>query len=174
MISKLLAQVGTVQNPFGVMGGPAEYANSACGSGLFVIFANLIKLLIVIAGLYAFFNFILAGYSFLSAGGEPKAITKAWEKIWQSILGLTVVAGSFILAGIVGWLIFRNTTALITPRIYYPGSVVGCYTYPTSFPSCAGTGGTCTSTQQICAANYGGSCHTGYNCTTNGGGCCCY
>ena len=166
MISKLLAQVGTVQNPFGVMGGPAEYANSACGSGLFVIFANLIKLFIVIAGIYAFFNFILAGYSFLGAGGEPKAISKAWEKIWQSVLGLTVVAGSFILAGIVGWLIFRNTSALITPRIYYPGSVVGCWV-PQPPSSCDGT---CMNSLNECVTSgLGTECPTGYQCS----GCCC-
>jgi|SRR3990172_5738984 len=119
MIPKLLAQVGNVVNPFNTLTpGIDSYKGSTCGSGLFVVANNLVKLIIVMAGIYAFFNFILAGYSFLSAGGDPKAITKAWEKIWQSVLGLTVVAGSFILAGIVGYLVFGNYTALLTPRVY--------------------------------------------------------
>jgi len=119
MIPKLLAQVGNVVNPFNTLTpGLTPYTTSTCGSGLFIIANNLVKLIIVLAGIYAFFNFILAGYSFLGAGGEPKTISKAWEKIWQSILGLTVVAGSFILAGIVGYLVFGSFTALLTPRIY--------------------------------------------------------
>ena len=72
------------------------------------------------AGLYTFWNLILAGYGFMSAGGEAKAIEKAWAKIWQSLMGLLVVAGSFVLAMIFGWLIFQDATVLIAPKIYTP------------------------------------------------------
>jgi hypothetical protein len=166
MISHLLAQVGTVQNPFSIMGGPSAYTDSVCGSGLFVILANLIKLSIVIAGLFAFVNFILAGYAFLSSSGDPKAISKAWEKISQSVLGLTVVAGSFILAGIVGWLIFRNYTALLTPRIYTPGT--DCANF-SGLPACTYY----CSTSSECSTYIGGICSSAYFCSAESGGCCC-
>jgi hypothetical protein len=62
----------------------------------------------------------MAGYQFLSAGGEPKNISKAWEKIWQSLLGLLIVASSLLLAMIAGQLIFGNSQAIVRPRIYTP------------------------------------------------------
>lgn len=88
--------------------GPMRFAN------------NVLKLIIVVAGLYAFLNLIIAGYDFLSAGGDAKKVTQAWDKIWQSLLGLAFVAGSFILAAIFGWLIFRDAGAILSPKIYGP------------------------------------------------------
>lgn len=116
-----LFQLGTVTNPFSRLApGSANLISSTSGQGLVAILNSLVKLTIVAAGVYAFFNLILAGYVFLSAGGDPKNITKAWDKIWQTLLGLMVVAGSFVLAAIFGWVIFHDATALLTPRIYGP------------------------------------------------------
>ena len=93
---------------------------SADGSGLFAILGALVKFSIAIAGLYTFWNLIMAGYMFMSAGGDSKAVGKAWEKIWQSLIGLLIVAGSFVLAGVFGYLIFGDPTILITPQIFTP------------------------------------------------------
>ncbi len=88
--------------------GPMKFAN------------NIFKLLIVGAGLYTFLNVILAGYDYLSAGGDPKKVTQAGNKIWQSIIGLVIVAGSLVIATVIGWLIFKDPTAIISPKVYGP------------------------------------------------------
>jgi hypothetical protein len=88
--------------------------------GLIPFLNAIIKLLIVIAGLYAFLNIILAGYGFLTASDDPKKMTAAWAKIWQSALGLVVIAGSFVLAAILGYLIFGDPAAILRPTIYGP------------------------------------------------------
>ena len=84
-------------------------------------FLNLIlNTLVVVGGIFALFNFILAGYAFLSAGGDPKKIEGAWAKIWQTVIGLLFVAGSFVLAAIFGWLIFGDPDAILNPKIPTP------------------------------------------------------
>lgn len=88
--------------------------------GLIAFANNLLKLLILGAGVFAFLNVIAAGYSFLGAGGDPKKVEGAWAKIWQSLLGLLFVAGSFVLAAIFGWLVFKDPTAILFPKIYGP------------------------------------------------------
>lgn len=88
--------------------------------GLVPFLNTIIKLLIVIAGLYAFLNIVLAGYGFLSAADDPKKMTAAWNKIWQSALGLVIVAASFVLAAIFGYLIFGDPGAILSPAIYGP------------------------------------------------------
>jgi|SRR3990170_2878693 len=110
--------LGNVNNPFTRLS-PGKYTGTA-GEGLITLLNNMVRLAIVAAGIYAFFNLILAGYAFLSAGGDPKNITKAWEKIWQTLLGLMIVAGSFVLAAIFGWVIFHDATALLSPKVYGP------------------------------------------------------
>ncbi len=99
---------------------PAALAPYKGEIGLIPFFNNVIKLLIVVAGLYALLNFILAGYGFMSAGGDPKNIQNAWAKIWQTLVGLLIVAGSLVLAAIFGWLIFGDATAILSPKVYGP------------------------------------------------------
>ena len=90
-------------------------------SGLIVLFNNILRLLVAIAGIYAILNFILAGYSFMSASGDPKKIELAWAKIWQSIVGLLIIAVAFVLAALIGKLLFGNAKALFEIKIYGPG-----------------------------------------------------
>ena len=112
---------GNITDPFSILSPTSKYANKDNGAGLFLLLQNLLLFVIVIAGLYTFWNLILAGFMFLSAGEDSKAVGKAWAKIWQSIIGLLVVAASFIIAGVFGYLIFGDATALITPQIFGPG-----------------------------------------------------
>lgn len=86
-------------------------------TGLGTLLNIFLNLLVVIAGIYALFNFVLAGYAFLGAGDDPKKIEGAWAKIYQSIIGLLFAAGSLIIAALVGAIIFGNATALINPVI---------------------------------------------------------
>lgn len=104
--------VGTIDPPeplqrFGTVttGGPGNF--------LQLIF----DLMIVGGGIYALINLILAGYSFLSAGSDSKQIEAAWAKIWQSVIGLVFIAGSFLLAAIFGQLIFGSPTAILNPTL---------------------------------------------------------
>ncbi len=77
----------------------------------------LFNILIVAGGIYAVFNFILAGYGFLSAGDDPKKIQGAWAKIWQTAIGVMFIAGSFLLAAIFGRIIFGDATSLLQPTL---------------------------------------------------------
>jgi hypothetical protein len=90
--------------------------------GLPLFINAIIKLLIVGAGIYALINLVLAGYAFMSAGDDPKKMAGAWNKIWQTLLGLAFAAGSFVLAAIFGKLIFGDYNALLQLRIFGPGT----------------------------------------------------
>jgi len=89
--------------------------------GMIILFNNILKLLVIGAGIFALLNFILAGYSFMSAAGDPKKVELAWAKIWQSMVGLLIIAASFALAALIGKLLFGSTTAILSPIIYGPG-----------------------------------------------------
>lgn len=114
----LLAQDS--DNPFGQIKPPAglsKYSNTTPEAGIGQLLNTVVKGLIVFAGVYALINLILAGYAFMSAGDDQKKIAGAWAKIWQTLLGLAVAAGAFVLAGIFGQLIFKDPTFLLRPSI---------------------------------------------------------
>jgi hypothetical protein len=107
-------------NPFGTVNAPPGVNKFAGGDiqGIPLFINIILRTLVLGAGLYALFNLILAGYAFLSAGGDPKAIAGAWAKIWQSILGLAVTASAFIIAAIIGILLFGDATRLLRITIF--------------------------------------------------------
>ena len=107
--------IGTVSPPPGM----ADFADAAGGFAAFI--NNFLKILIVGAGIYAVFNLVLAGYAFMSAGDDPKKVAGAWAKIWQTLLGLAIAAGAFILAAIFGLILFGEADALLKIKIFTRG-----------------------------------------------------
>lgn len=106
-------------NPVGQIAPPPAISQfgGVEGGALGTLLNLLLNVLIVIAGVYALFNFVFAGYAFMSAGTDPKKIEGAWGKIWQTAIGLLVAVGSFVLAAIFGKLLFGDYTALTNPVI---------------------------------------------------------
>jgi hypothetical protein len=104
-------------NPFGEIEPPEALSGQEAGPGIGGLIQRVIWLLIIGAGIYALFNLILAGYAFMSAGDDAKKVAGAWAKIWQSLLGLAVAAGSFVLAAIFGQLIFGDPRFILNPSI---------------------------------------------------------
>ena len=102
--------------------GVADYMDSSSGNvpGLITFLSNLLRLVIVAGGIYVLLNIVLAGFGFMSAGGDPKKIADAWAKIWQSLIGLLIMAGAFVLAAIFGWLIFHDPDFILHPILYGP------------------------------------------------------
>jgi len=117
-MQKFLAQSQS-PNPFGQITAPAALSGYGSSPSMAIggLIERVLQLMIIGAGIYALFNFVLAGYDFLSAGEDVKKVAGAWAKIWQTALGLAFVAGSFVLAAIFGQLIFNDPTFILNPRI---------------------------------------------------------
>ncbi len=102
---------------------PQAYRSVTGNPGGFVLFlSNVLRLFFVVAGIYAFFRLIIAGYGFMTAGGDAKKIGEAWTSIWQSLLGLAIIVGSFALASLFGQLIFGDPGFILSPKVFGPGN----------------------------------------------------
>ena len=104
-------------NPFGAITAPQTTLGNDPGLAIGKLIQLVIWLLIIGAGIYALFNLVLAGYSFMSAGEDSKKVAGAWAMIWQTMLGLALSAGAFVLAAIFGQLIFGDPTFILNPKI---------------------------------------------------------
>jgi len=117
ILEKIFAEdiVGTITNPLNKYGGVE-------GGGLTAFLSNILRLVFVVAGVYALINLIIAGFSYMTAGGDAKKLTQAWDRIWQTLLGLAIIAGSFVLAAIFGYILFGDPMFMLKPAIYGPGN----------------------------------------------------
>jgi len=105
--------VGNISPPPAI----SKYPSGPKGQGLFVFFSNALKLVAVVAGLAMVFQFIMAGYEFITASGDTKKVESAFAKIWQSLIGMIIIASAFALAGLVERLTGLD---IINPQIYGP------------------------------------------------------
>jgi hypothetical protein len=109
--------VGTITNPM-----PTAYKSlTGPNGGLILFLTNILRLVFVVAGIYAFINFIIAGFQYMTAAGDTKALNAAWSRIWNSLLGLILVVGSFALAALFSQLIFGDASFILSPKLYGPG-----------------------------------------------------
>jgi len=100
-----------------LFGGAETYEEISKG-GLVDFLSNLISLIILIAGIFTLVNFVLAGYGYLSSSGEPQKIAAAGNKMLESLIGLIIVASAFIIAGLIGLVIFGDQSALINLNLF--------------------------------------------------------
>lgn len=97
-----------------------DVQGSGPGTGLIGLVSNIIKLVMVVGGLWAFINLILAGITFITSGDKPEELTKANNRMTMSLLGLVLMVGSYVLAAIIGKVLFNEWNFILNPNIYTP------------------------------------------------------
>lgn len=126
LLSSLLAAVdstndiiGTVSPPPGVMT-YNEQAGGADSIGILIFISNLIRLGTVIAGIWVLFNFITAGYIYITSSGDSSAHKKVTEQLTNSVIGLVLIVVSYTIAGLLGLIIFGDPSYILNPSICGP------------------------------------------------------
>lgn len=110
--------VGCLNPPVSIQPLPSAGANGMVTLGPIINFLNLgFKLMFIAAGFFAFFNLIMAGYGFMSAGGDAKAVTAAWNKIQMTFIGIIIIVASFLIAAIMGKIIFDDPRYFLQPKL---------------------------------------------------------
>ncbi len=105
---------GKIDPPEGV-----RQLNEGAGEGnigILLFVSNMIKLATVIAGVWVLFNFIFAGFTYITSS-DSSAYAKIGEKLSMSVTGLILIVASYTLIGIVSLIIFGNPMFIINPTI---------------------------------------------------------
>jgi len=87
--------------------------------GLPKLISNVLNLALIIGGILTMLNFIMGGYEYMIASGDPKKLENAWSRIWQSLIGLVIITASMALISIFEKLFGID---IRTPIIYGPGT----------------------------------------------------
>jgi hypothetical protein len=118
-MSKFIAQTpifGGITPPYAANTYPSDVG------GLVIFFTNILRLFFLVAGLFVLIKIVLAGFAYVSAGGEPKKLEQAWANIWQSLIGLLIMVSAFALSALVGQVFFGNPTFILNPTLYGVGN----------------------------------------------------
>ena len=108
-----------VSSIFGKVNPPpnmAQFSNDPL-SGLIKILNVGLNIVLIIASLYCLLNFLLAGYDYITSNGDTKKTAQANQRIANAIIGLVIVVLTPLLALLLGYIIFGNPTAILSPVI---------------------------------------------------------
>lgn len=124
--SVILPVAKAEENVFGEIEAPpgvAQFNSQAAKQGgdnkigLLIFISNMIKVVSIVAGVWVMFNFIIAGFTYITGAGDSGAYSKIGEKLSLSVTGLVIIVASYTIAGIISLIIFGNATYIINPQI---------------------------------------------------------
>lgn len=92
---------------------------SGGGIGLLVFISNIIQIFTVVAGLWVLFNFLFAGFLYITSDDKGGA-TKVREKITQSVIGLVIIISAYTVVALLGLILFGNAGYFLQPVIPTP------------------------------------------------------
>jgi len=99
--------VGTISLPEGI---PSDIGKT----GDFV--TTLVRFFIIVAGLFSLWQFLIGGFTYITSGGDKAKVQEAGNKITMSLIGLVVIAASFVIIAIISQLLFGDFTAILIPK----------------------------------------------------------
>lgn len=75
------------------------------GGQLNTLISTIIGVMTVVAAIWFIFQFITAGYQWISSGGDKNNLQQARDKITNSVIGLVIVVAAWIVIGVIGKII---------------------------------------------------------------------
>lgn len=106
---------------FGTVAPPAALAQYGQSGGLIVFLNSAMTLAIVVGGLWALVNMVMAGMQYIAAKGDPKQMSQVIQTFTGSFIGIAIMVLAPMVMGIIGLVFFKDATYFISPKIVSPG-----------------------------------------------------
>ncbi len=123
LAAPVLAQ-GTPGDAIGGIDVPPGVAEINTASGLpadqiavFYFLSRMIRIAAIAAGIWSFLNVMLAGWTYITSGGNAQAHTKARDLITMSLLGMLLIGSIYTVAGVFGFIFFGDAGFILNPTI---------------------------------------------------------
>lgn len=100
--------VGVIDVPAGVPSATTDTTN---------IISAFIRFIVVIAGLFALLQFLAGGLAYITSAGDKGKLTEAQNRIQMSLVGLIIIAASFLIIAIISQVLFGDFTAILAPKL---------------------------------------------------------
>lgn len=114
----------TIEDVFGRITPPVGTPQFADGQEIDAVVKILnvaLNLVMIVGGMFALFNFIWAGFTYMNAHGDPKRISEVNLRLLFTVIGITVLVLAPVGAAVIGIIVFKDATAILRPKIQTVG-----------------------------------------------------
>lgn len=114
---------GKIQNPLKTAKTGYGDITGQGGLGPVDLLSNIFQLVAIAAGIFSVINLILAGMMYIQSQGDAKMTEQAWQKIYMSLIGLIIIVMSYVIAALIGQILFGRANYIFSPEIQGPGTI---------------------------------------------------
>lgn len=100
--------------------GIERFDQASGGIGLMLFISTIIKFATIIGGVWVLFNFILAGFTYVTSSGDAGAHSKVNDRITMSVIGLILLVATYTIIAIIGFVFFGDAGFILNPQISGP------------------------------------------------------
>ena len=100
--------VGIIAAPSGVPSATTDTTN---------LISAIVRFIVVIGGVFAFWQFLTGGLAFITSAGDKGKLTEAQNKIQMSLVGLVIIAASFLIIAIISQVLFGDFMAILSTKL---------------------------------------------------------
>ncbi|MFZ5376327.1 MAG: hypothetical protein ACOZAN_01500 [Patescibacteria group bacterium] len=110
-----LAQAQSVFGDIEAPPGVEVYNSRAGGIGIIPFISTLIRIATIAAGIWVLFNFIAAGWMYISGAGDSNTSSKISNKLTMSVVGLVLIVTAYTITGIISYIVFGSASYILSP-----------------------------------------------------------
>jgi len=117
------AIVGEITVPEGVKRYNLLAIRDGGNIGILVFVTRALQFFAVLCGLLVFFNILYGGYEYIVGAGKTDVHVKVRERLTWSVVGLILLIAAYMIAALIGLLIFGDPTFLLNPDLTKYGAL---------------------------------------------------
>lgn len=101
------------------IGNAADAADGGTAPSVMVqlLLRNIITTALGLGGIYFFINLLIAGYQYISAGGDKESVQKATAKIRNAVVGIIILLSVYAVAWVIGTVFGISLTQFNFPQL---------------------------------------------------------
>lgn len=115
LLNKIVTQAHAATDVVGSISVPTGVPSALISTTPFV--SGLVKFIMVVGGLFSFWQLLIGGFQFISSGGDKGKVAEGTQKIQMAITGLVVMTASFVIISIISKLLFGEFFFILAPKI---------------------------------------------------------
>ncbi|MDA1080002.1 MAG: hypothetical protein O2840_04930 [bacterium] len=109
--------IGKIAVPPGV----DKYQDAAAGSGatigIMLFISMLVKFAMIVAGIWAMLNILLAAYQFFNNKGDAGQYQKVSQQITNTVMGLVLLMSLYTIVAVIGLIFFGDAGYILNPTL---------------------------------------------------------
>lgn len=105
--------VGSINVPKGI----DQINTQAGGIGIILFASNMIRLIIVVGGIWSIINIFFAAFIYITGGGKTESHQKVRARFTMSVVGLLLMIVSYSVAALIGLIFYGDANFIITPTL---------------------------------------------------------